>query len=988
MFFRPTIIYLFVSVLAQPGLERNPIVGNPASDIGRGSAPNFRDTGILTPGINPERALGPSTASAPLSTCPNIMCTMEYIPEECAVTPVRLVNGVPCKGCPAWKESCRNRPVSLPAPVPDMSPPPEVACPMLDCGEIAIPPGCEYFETYDYLGRKCEKCPVWRSGCTESSGQITCPLQSCTLEFIPPQCKEVPTYTFMGRKCEKCPRRKKNCNPSMPGTGNTGGTVSVPEIPRVACPLVVCNERIPADCQVKNTYTVNGQICDACPTWDDKCKPPSENLVSSNRPRIACPLFDCPGNIPSECIIHQPYEFEGQTCFKCPYWRVGCIPSSEVEVPRKACPMMRCEPVNAPLECVQDTFYNFEGRQCQGCPGIKPECKPLVKPSGETLNKVLTEVINITNSEGCPPQRCPFIYIPTGCEERESFTFEGKTCYKCPRRRKDCGQEVVRCPPVPCPFIYIPPECEEKQPYEFQGRTCYKCPKRKQGCKPNSGQSPIPFATLDEISNNVDDPMCPAVKCPLIMIPKLCEEKQPFEYKGRTCYGCPKWRRGCSPDNSNKIDPDFNKVACPLFGCPRIYIPQECIEEQPYNFKGKVCYMCPKWREGCVPKIKNDPINDITSNRAGNNQNTDVISIDTVPSDKVACPLFKCPRIRIPEECTDSQPYEFNGKTCYKCPRWRPGCVPGQATTNPGTACPLVACGDIKIPKECREETPYFVDGKTCYGCPKFRDGCVPARQISPGDIACPLMACDRMFIPQGCKEEHPYEFQGKTCYKCPTLKRPCIPDAGGSMIPRVECPLLDCPKVRIPEECLEVKTYKFQGRQCQKCPSWKIGCDPKVPVRLVSKKKSDETTKVIGVPGVIDLSCPIPKCPRIRIPEECKLEQSYQFQGKTCYKCPIWRPGCIPSPSKPKTTEPTIADKSKETGTTSPLELSPRRLIIEANMAAITCPKLPCPRIRIPVYCQEQTTYDYLGKTCIGCPTWSSRCDGRGQAQNMNMNG
>ena len=960
-----------------PDLGRNPPLGNDQI---------IQDTGILPPPIDPQRVPGlPSMSSAALSMCPNMLCTFEYIPEECAETPVQIVNGVRCKGCTTWKESCKNMPDVFPKSVTDR--PREVSCPILSCPMIAIPPGCEYIETFEYLGRKCQKCPVWRSGCTEGSDQTACPYLKCPLKFIHPQCKEVPIYTFMGKTCNGCPQWKKNCNPSVPTNELADGTVIVPEIPQVACPLLVCKERIPVECRVRNTYTVNGKTCDSCPTWKANCKPivspgrPGDEINSPSTQRMACPLYHCADiNIPGDCIEHQPYNFQGQTCYKCPNWREGCVPAVSVgSGPRKACPLMNCEPTHVARECLEETFFDFEGRQCQGCPVIKPECKPFVRPAlKESLDQVLTDVVESPASAKCPLQRCPFIYIPPECEVREAYTYQGQTCYKCPRRRKDCGKEAVSCPVMACPAIYIPSECEEKQPYIFQGRTCYRCPKQREGCIPNSASESVPMATLNEVGHNVNDPQCPAMRCALILIPKECEEIQPYQFNGHTCYGCPKWRKGCSPGNKNTVqDPEFNQIACPLFGCPRIRIPAECKEDQPYNFQGKVCYMCPKWREGCVPKNGGASIT---------NQNPSVIPVIPVRRDNVACPLFNCPKILIPEECKDEQSYELNGHTCFKCPRWRPGCVPSQSLpTEPEKACPLQACPAIEIPSECKEETPYIVDGKSCYGCPKFKVGCIPTQRIPPAEVACPIMACNKMYIPPECKEEHPYEFQGKTCYKCPTLKKPCIPDAGGSMKPRVACPLLDCPEVRIPEECKETKTYEFQGRTCLKCPSWKIGCSPRVPVQLVEKQTP--LPKTTASPAV-EIVCPVPKCPRIRIPEECKLEQAYQFQGHTCYKCAIWRPGCIPSASEIKTSKTTVGGSSGKNAKPSPPEITPRRLLVDANIAAITCPRLRCPKIDIPIGCQEQTIYEHNGKVCPGCPTWSSRCDNRKQAKNRNING
>ena len=945
-------------------------MGNPSSGISNNrQGQNFPN--VVQAIGNPESMTNPSTF---IPVCANLMCTMEFIPKECRDTPVLVVNGVRCLGCHTWKKNCRNEMPNLPSPAPDVSPPPEVTCPTLSCSFKAIPPGCEYIETYEYFGRQCEKCPVWRSGCTESSGQIACPLQDCKMEYIPPQCREIPTYTFMGRKCAGCPQRKKNCNPF--GLGPQ--TINSPEIPEIGCPLLDCGEMIPKQCRERNTYDVNGKVCEACPTWKKSCKQ-LENIVPSNEPRMACPLLNCPGNIPKDCIEQVPYEFQGQLCYKCPKWKADCVPRNQKGRPQKACPLMRCEPLNVPLECLEDVFYTFEGQRCQDCPGVKQECKPLVKikPEGG-LDRVLTEAIDITTTAGCPPQRCPLILIPPGCEEREAFIYNGKTCYRCPTKRKDCRQEAVRCPPIPCPLIYIPPECEEKQPYLYQGKTCYGCPKRKQGCIANA-DGKVLASNFNDVGKSLNDPKCPPVKCPLILIPKQCEEKQPFQYEGRTCYGCPKWRKGCSPANTNIPDPGSNKIACPLFGCPRMYIPNECLEQQPYDFQGKICYMCPKWRKGCVPKTGNG-----IPGGLANNGNPSVISIDTTThNDQISCPLFGCARTKIPPECVEEEPYDFNGKTCYKCPRWRLGCVPSNGNTPKEGGCPaLLNCPPIEIPRECREETPYMFDGHTCYGCPKFRDGCVPVKTIPFPEVACPLMACPRIYIPPECRVEHPYKFQGKTCYKCPTRKTPCVVNEGG-LKPKIECPLLACPDVRIPVECREIKMYKFEGQVCNKCPSWKMGCSPAVPLMITADIQPPSLNPPVAeIPGLTDEACPLAKCPRIRIPKECQLEQSYQFQGKTCYKCPIWRPGCLPGSSKP--TKPTSNDKSTETGSSTPVELTPRRFLMDTNMAAIFCPVLRCPRNRIPVHCQQQTTYLYKGKTCIGCPTWSSTCDNR----NMNMNG
>ena len=596
------------------------------------------------------------------------------------------------------------------------------------------------------------------------------------------------------------------------------------------------------------------------------------------------------------------------------------------------------------------------------------------------LDRVLKEAVDITTTDGCPPQRCPFIYIPSGCEESESFIYNGKTCYKCPTTRKDCGQEEVRCPPQLCPSIYIPPECQDKIPYPYQGQTCYDCPGLKNGCIPNGFQSTnTPLTT-----NSGADPECPPVKCPLILIPKECEEKQLFQYKGGTCYGCPKWRNGCAPKNSNIIEPVINNIACPLFNCPVFYIGIDCLEEQPYDFQGKVCYMCPKRRKGCIPfRQRAIPTGGIIGSQPASWVSKDSIVYD----DTVACPLFKCPIIRIPAECSEEDPYDFNGQTCFKCPRWRPGCVPSNNNTSSRRKCPVREnCLPLEkeIPCECREKPSYIFEGHICYDCTTFREGCVPAKSLSSPDVRCPLMACPMIYIPPECSVEHPYEFQGKTCYKCPTLKTPC--NAGeGDMGRRIECPLLECPDVRIPAECREIKTYDFQGRPCNKCPLWKTDCSPSEPVMTTdSQRPPSVKPPVTEAPGLADAACSVPKCQRIHIPEECKLVQSYQFQGKTCYKCPIWRPGCLPGSSKPKPTKSAPNDKSTGTGSSSSSELTLWRLLMEANIAAISCPSLRCPRTRIPAHCQQQTTYIYKGKTCTGCPTWSSRCESR----NMNMNG
>ena len=869
--------------------------------------------------IDPADLRGSRPTPTSLPMCPNMMCTMEFIPDECADIPTRVANGVRCRGCPTWKESCRNRPMPpvIPSPITDPGFPGEVSCPLLACPLIAIPPGCEYIETFEYMGKKCQKCPVWRPGCTEGNGQVDCPLHNCPRRYIHPQCREVPTYTFMGRTCEKCPQWKKNCHPAIPVIGQPDRTVNVPEIPQIACPMLECGERIPVECQVQNTYTVNGRTCASCPTWKPNCKQniPQEipgGLIDPlpGTPRIACPLYDCTGiNIPKACREEQPYTFQGQTCYRCPQWRKGCVePRSDGAPGNIACPILDCETSVAPINCLEENFFEFQGKECQACPSIKKQCRPFVRRPlpAESLSNMLTDVVS-SPDVACPLQPCPLIYIPPGCEEREAYSYQGQTCYKCPRRRKDCGKEAAAS---------------------------------------RAGES-VPIATVNEIGQNVNDPQCPAIRCALIRIPKECEETQTFQLNGRTCYGCPKWRKGCTA-NTAPIQ-ESSRIACPMFGCPRINIPKECREEQPYNFQGKICYMCPKWRDGCVP-----------SRGAGSNQ--DVGNI------REPCPLMKCPRILIPDECKDEEAYEVNGRTCYKCPRWRPGCVPGQ--NKPAqTACPLLDCPRKDIPNECKEETPYTLDGRTCYGCPKFKIGCIPTPMAPRPDVACPLMDCPS--IPSECKIENPYEFQGKTCYKCPTLKIPCVPDAGGSMI---ECPMLDCPNVPIPQECSEIKTYQFKGRSCQKCPSWKIGCRPHVPVELVEKLTSPPPTTVA------DIVCPVPKCPRIRIPQECRLEQDYEFQGKTCYKCAIWRPGCIPSPSKP-------SKFAKKVKTNQP-KITPQGLIADANMAAITCPSLRCPNIDIPIDCQQHTIYEHNGKTCPGCPTWSPRCDGRESARNRNMNG
>jgi hypothetical protein len=42
-----------------------------------------------------------------------------------------------------------------------------------------------------------------------------------------------------------------------------------------------------------------------------------------------------------------------------------------------------------------------------------------------------------------------------------------------------------------------------------------------------------------------------------------------------------------------------------------------------------------------------------------------------------------------------------------------------------------------------------------------------------------------------------------------------------------VTCPPLRCPAMFIPATCRQESMYQYQGRTCQGCPTWRLGCNP-----------------------------------------------------------------------------------------------------------------------------------------------------------------
>lgn len=579
-----------------------------------------------------------------------------------------------------------------------------------------------------------------------------CPVQACTLEFIPDECREIPKFTQNGVLCHGCPRWIPGCQP-----GGNSARLQQDIIPRISCPLLACDTHVPAECRIIEEYFYRGNTCQKCPIWREGCREEERiNAKSdpfSNSPSLLippCPIFRCTdNNIPLECIINQPYKYRGLTCYKCPLRSPNCSSNLQntnqptVNQPEVSCPVMECKTSQGfPNNCYQQEFYNYRGKLCEGCPSLTPECQLIVPPQ--------PMVAVVPDSLPTPEQSCPL---------------------------------------VQCEFVYIPDECREISTYvDSKGKICQGCPKHRDGCVPSmAGKGPLTSDTgfpqvpnIPQIPAGPQAPVintevhCPVKACSVINIPTQCKEDVTYLYQGKTCYDCPKWKEGCTSGGGQftggkAINPE---PSCPLFGCPLMYIPPECMEERTFQYQGKTCNMCPQWREGCVPLPPPKP-NLISPTMSPNANN-----IPVVPEQ--SCPVMACTRILIPPECSVEQPYDYNGKTCFKCPIWREGCH-GMNDKAPTTPLPPTET----TPKSLTNgiDALNFLNNQKAPSISDLKET-IPLSNIlkTVHAASCPPLRCSTMIIPLQCKEESTYMFQGRICKSCPRWRLGCDPMTGEAM--------------------------------------------------------------------------------------------------------------------------------------------------------------------------------------------------------------
>lgn len=664
-----------------------------------------------------------------LPTCSDLICTLEFIPEHCRLIPVLERNGLKCSGCWQWKDSCKGKSTNQTLT-------PNVTCPVLTCSNRTIPKKCLHTETYEYMGKMCEKCPVHVVGCMPDSSSYQekepCPVHACTLQLIPDECREITTFKHNGIMCKGCPKWKQGCKQIL----SQHNTLQKPLLPRVSCPQLVCDTYIPQECREEREFQYRGRMCMQCPRWREGCREQDRlNTLNFNKGETLplnepCPKFPCSDkDIPTECKIVQPFEFRGRTCFKCPIRNPNCnvVETGSRNTPKlPSCPLVKCErPAHIPQDCYQREFINYKGNICESCPSVKRECQQFVHPRPN-----VQIFPGLAGSKGiqkipCPLLQCKILEIQPDCIENQFYQYEGKMCQGCPKARDGCvssmidqkqlsastgfpniperNPNITQCPVKACPMVYIPEECKEEQPYKFHGKTCYDCPKQKENC----------VKAQSEIPEHLQQRQCPMFGCPMIYIPEECRVERPFIFQGKTCYMCPEWRKGCVPlpqkPNVNSLiqsterlttigrtttgppKPNIPETSCPLMRCTKIFIPPNCREEQPYDYNGKACYKCPKWRDSCLGKTEqyitttstpNNPLN--TTKVLEANDRTSITDLkEIIPVSKIVntvsaatCPQLKCPSMYIPFNCREESFYRYQERTCKGCPRWRLGCYP------------------------------------------------------------------------------------------------------------------------------------------------------------------------------------------------------------------------------------------------------------------------------------------------------------------------
>lgn len=663
------------------------------------------------------------TAVNNVKLCPEIICTMEFIPEQCRETPVIEKNGVQCYGCPVWKARCRDN----------------------------------------------------SAGMGEQTPKV-CPVPACTLEFIPDECREIPKVNISGLLCDGCPRWREGCNETAASSVNTEQRFQ----PRPSCPLLICAP-VPLECRVTKSRSENGQNCELCPEWRQGCREQERQAFMNSQNNAApnqCPQVQCESKIPEECQEPQPFQFKGMTCYKCPKWRAECtivLPNTN-EQPKivvdshpqgVTCPRIDCERVpGMHRSCYQREFYNYKGKTCEKCSSIKPECQQFVpiRPFVDVIPRR-----DGAPEKACPLMACPTLLIPDECRTVEMFAIDGKMCPGCPKEIKGCVASKpipvtnsglnkaklipdVGCPLKACTLMLIPPECREEQPYNFNGKTCYDCPRWKDGCRPNSELTQSSDSTIPDVA-------CPMFGCPRIFIPRECREEQPFQFQGKTCYKCPKWRKSCRPGKPQILPlappveraPMSPEIACPMRKCPKLDVPADCIVEKTYEFMGKTCVDCPTKRPDCPARAPN------------------------------LCPQIMCPAVQIPEACREEQSFDFKGQICKLCPRWRPGCKPGHTNDRTNQLDPTGGITPSPVPTAKEDNSLPVLTQTTGDNSIMNLNGVLPVRDIvsKVNSLSCPPLPCPEMLIPFHCKEETTYQYEGRTCKGCPRWRIGCRPTSG-----------------------------------------------------------------------------------------------------------------------------------------------------------------------------------------------------------------
>ena len=643
-------------------------------------------------------------------------------------------------------------------------------------------------------------------------------------------------------------------------------------------------EFIPEECRETPVITIGGVKCSSCSKWKPKCKEGLTNIVPQATERtLVCPPLLCPKlDVPRECQLIETYNYNGIKCEKCPVAKVGCpVPRKTGVKEQVACPMIHCELQLIPTECKETPYFEFMGRKCTGCPRWRTGCNPSRGP------KTLTEQTRSIPDIGCPMFKC-----------------DGN----------------------------VPVECREVQEYQTSsGRTCRKCDTWREGCREqervqaNNGLQMVSDRTQSAF-NQAPDTHCPVFPCSSIRIPNECREEQPFQFNGKTCFRCPRWRTGCEGQPSvDRLQPQEPQIACPLIRCDLPDLPPECFRQTMMQVQGRMCHDCPQIKDECLAIVPPRPIAMVDPRTR---------KPITDRAQGIQCPLQMCPLIYIPKECREIETFEFQGRTCPGCPRYKAGCLPVSDIPQPTVpsevpqipkipevqriTCPDLGCPLIDIPNECRELPKYDFKGTMCDHCPRWLEGCVPRPPINdPEQVPppCPMFQCEMLSIPEECVEVPVVSILGRNCSTCPRPKASCfssrpivdidrsgpIPTETSSTQEEIACPLVACPRIFIPKECRDEKPYQFRGKTCFGCPVWRTGCVPgsnqvngdgianlQKPVLTTSAATEDR------------IACPVMRCTKIHIPVECREETPYLFMNtKTCYRCPKWRKGCVPGERK-----------------------------------------------------------------------------------------